>query len=243
MILVPMLLFRYIIQTINHMKSLFLSLSIILSCYAIAQQNNSVSFSTRLKSDQEKIIENPVKIKADEVYMISFGVSLDPKSIEGLDNLEIIMIRDGGEKLVFTMTTSYFLTNAGDDPLKKGNKIIYPKVVNYRDFPETGESNFFSVDFNKKMGADFFLSKKGTDYSNSVSKDEYILTGYVNGYKFVGYVREKDLNGEYQNVAKYGPAVTLSKLASVKIVTSDKIAPMPKTDSVGDVQDLMKIGE
>ena len=224
-------------------KIVILSLVFLLSGFSkIIAQKNSGSFCARFKSDHEKIVSNLTKVKADDVWALMLEISLDPKSLDGLEYFEAVIFRDGGEKAVFKMPVADFLQYGFADEKTVGNKMGYPKVVTFKEEPETGKGNFYSIDYNAYFAADLYFSKKGMDYSNSKSVNEYPLTGIIYGYKFLNNVREKDLAGEWVTVPKYS-TVTLAKVTPVTVVTSDKINPMPKTSSVGDVSELMKIGE
>lgn len=226
------------------MKTTFLSLvfACAINLSGFAQLKSTGTFSARLNSDREKVIENIAKVKADDVWILTFGLSLDPKSLEGLDHIEAVVNRNG-EKAIWKINASQFVAGAAADEQVPGNQAVYPKVVNFRDNPEDGRGDYYSNIYNAKLAADFWFSKKATDYSNSPSVNEYVLTGAVYGYKLITYVKEKDLNGEWQTVPKYSAPISLTKPTQVTIVTSDKIKPMPKTESIGDVTDLLKIGE
>jgi len=225
-------------------KTILISVICLFTTFAkiIAQQNNKAEFCARYKSDHEKIVPTQSKVKADDLWVLMLQFSLDPKKLEGLEYIEAIIFRDGGEKAVFKISVSDFLKYGFDDDKIAGNKMGYPKVVTYKEDEVNGKGNFYSASYNTNFGADFYFSKKGMDYSNSKSINEYQLTGEVYGYKFINNVQEKDLNNEWVTVAKYS-SVSLTKVTPVTIVTSDKIKPMPKTESVGDVNELLKIGE
>ncbi len=237
-----MVLLSYINPKPIIMKKLAFLLAVCLSVTTFAQQKNSTKFYARFNNDKEKVAENLTKVKADDVWMLMLGVSIEPKSLDGMDHIEVVITRNS-EKAIWKMNASDFVVNAGNDEIVAGNKVVYPKVVNFRENPEDGKGDYYSDIYNTKMGADFYLSKKATDYSNSVSVNDYVLTGAVYGYKLITYVKEKDLNGEWQTVPKYSAPITLAKTSQVTIITSDKIKPMPKTESIGDVNDLLNIGK
>ncbi len=225
-------------------KIVILSLVCLISAFGemIAQQKNYANFCTRYNNDKEKIVSNLSKIKADDAWVLMLGVSLDPKTLEGLEYFEAVIFRDGADKAVFKMSVADFLQYGSPDEKTPGNKLGYPKVVTYKEDPENGKGNFYSNTYNTNFAADFYFSKKGMDYSNAKSVNEYPLTGMIYGYKFLNNVREKDLNDEWVTVPKYS-TVTLAKITPVVVVTTDKVNPMPKTESVGDTNELIKLGE
>lgn len=223
-------------------KLIVLALGIAFSYALMAQQKSTNTFYWRAKNNKDNSVICPPKIKADDVWLLVLEVNVDPKALEGLDHIDIVVTRDGGEKLALKYMVADLISKVPVDE-KTGNMVLYPRIVNYRDEPENGVGTFHSSWYNKDLGGDYFLSKKSTDYSNSKPVDEYTLTGVIYGYKLVGYAKEYDLNKELVTVPKYGSPIAITKMTQINIITSATINPMPKVDSVGDTNELLKIGE
>ena len=195
------------------------------------------------KSETSKAIKSPTSINADDVYKMGAMIHLHPQSYKDLDKINFIVSRgENGTEGIYSASGDQFRNYKNKSDEHEGYVVIYPKIVDYKKNPSDGKGEFYHSLYNKHFNGNYFLSKKGIDYSTREEVNEYDLHLKVVGYKIEKYNQVLE-NGVIKNVPVYGNPITLAPSRKVKIITSPDIKPMPKSSSVGDVNELEGIGD
>ncbi len=210
----------------------FVLLSVFMTTFAFGQVETG--WRLKLKSNPDNPNFTPHEV-TDEALELSYALHANYESVKEYEFIEISASR--GEKKnggTYRLDPSVF-NNPGLTESDKiaGGRVGFVRVFDFQKDPEKGFSMFSG------SSGQFFLSKKGHDYSNFEEEDSYTLIIRVFGVKITGYEKEW-IDGRWVEKPIYS-YTELAPPAKIKVITSDRVAPHPKTKGVGDVEELNKL--
>lgn len=213
----------------------------LLSGFKPADKENYGHFYLRKTSDQTTAEKVSGEIDGNEVYTFAFGIHLHPDNIEGIDVIKVKVTRgENGDEAVWQFTGDNFKSYKNMSDEYEGYKAMFPRMVDYKGDETNGTGKFYHNIHKKNFNGNYYLSKKGIDYSTHDEVDEYNLCAHVVGYKIIKY-ESKVVNGKIEQIPVYGDPIMLIPVQKIKVKTSAEITPMPKSNSVRDVNELKSI--
>lgn len=206
-----------------------------------SQEKSQAFFYLKKNSDKENQVKVDEQIDGSDVYTLKLGVHLNQKECEGYDLIKVIVTRnENGYEGVFEFSGNDVKNSKNESKEFPGLVAAFPRIVNYEKNPENGQGNFYQHSYKEFFNGNYYLSRKGIDYSTHDEVDSYNLYGYVAGYKIVGH-EQKYINGTLQTFPIYSDPVYIIAPIHIKVLTDPNIEPMEKSSSVRDVNELKNI--
>lgn len=212
--------------------------SYVLFGFKFEPKTNYGYFYLKTKTNKEKQEKVSGSIEGKDVHTLKFGVHLHPDSYKDLDLVKIIISRgENGEQGIYSMTGDQLRNYNGKSDEHEGYYDLYPRVIDFEKNSSDGTGSFYHPIYKVTFNANYFVSRKGIDYSTRNEVDEYDLCGHVVGYKIIKYDQQL-INGKLESIPVYGDPIYLVPVQKIKVKTSADVEPMPKSNSVRDVNEL-----
>jgi hypothetical protein len=208
-------------------------------CYA---QNSSVLLFSKKGSKSLKALKPDTTLNASDIQTLSFVLNYNADQLPKFDVMEIIIQRPEVDQVKISKEPAYFKMNAKASTKMKGYSLFEAKMLDFIINPQSGEGAFDYDTYRAKAGHDFFLASRATEYSNCPTQSEYELTVSVVGLTIARM--ETTFNKatkEYISYPIYNDPIQIVEPIKLSIITNPNIKPRPKSDFVGDPEDLKSL--